>query len=236
MCYRVSTNMSASHILLAAAGSGALVLAGTAGSLDMRPATAVPMMQQASADVVLSTEDGALPAPRLWVCDEIAAEYNAWIDAGNDPDEWRYANRTYRDEATGRIYSWDDWLDWRETECGCALPTEAGVVAGRQCGVLPLGGQFAANGASAGTAGVAGSGTAAGSTVGAGATGATAGAGSAGAGTVAGGTLAGAGATGGGLGIGTTTLGIIGGVVGIGVLGGVLAGGGDERGTNDSPG
>lgn len=70
-----------------------------------------------------STAAGALDAPEAWNCQQIKSDYGRWLDKGNTPESWKFAGKTYRDVATGKLYSWQDWLDWAGRE-GCFAGTE----------------------------------------------------------------------------------------------------------------
>ena len=77
----------------------------------------------------------ALPPPETWRCDRIAAEYNAWLEAGNSQQTWRYAGQTYRRVSDERRYNWDDWLAWHRDACaagvrGGSLPATGPLIGG----------------------------------------------------------------------------------------------------------
>ena len=110
--------MSASYILLAAAGSGALVLAGTAGSLDVRPADFGSNPEVPIGFELFEQENSELLPPRRWSCEEIFPEYRTWLDEGNAPTDWKFAGRSFYDPQLEQGYSWEDWLQWAaSSEC-----------------------------------------------------------------------------------------------------------------------
>ena len=80
--------------------------------------------------VISSSVEGALAVPEDWDCAIYSEEYREWLEAGNDPQGWRFAGKTYRAANNGDLYDWQDWLDWSE-EQGClpavyAVPQSAG--------------------------------------------------------------------------------------------------------------
>lgn len=74
--------------------------------------------QVSQTDVIASNAPGALDAPEAWNCNRLRPEYSQWLDAGNSPESWRFAGKTYRDSQTGNLYTWQDWLSWAEG-AGC---------------------------------------------------------------------------------------------------------------------
>ena len=72
----------------------------------------------ASNGLIPSTADGALDEPSTWSCDRLLPEYKAWLDQGNDPNEWVHVGKGYYVFETGEKYSWNDWIDWMNSN-GC---------------------------------------------------------------------------------------------------------------------
>lgn len=90
---------------------------------------------QSQDGVIRSDAADALPPPETWRCDRIAAEYDAWLEAGNSPQSWRYAGLTYRRVSDERRYNWDDWLAWHRDACsagarGGSLPATGPLIGG----------------------------------------------------------------------------------------------------------
>lgn len=80
-------------------------------------------LAQPGAGAIPSDAAGALDVPETWDCRRIEPDYRDWLDAGNSPDAWKFAGKTYRDVATGELYNWQDWLGWANS-AGC-LPGAA---------------------------------------------------------------------------------------------------------------
>lgn len=99
---------------LAALATAVAVLA--AGSVAIAQDTVIP-----------SDARGAMPPPRAWDCERIFPEYEAWLDAGNRPETWRYVGNQYKDVADGSRYDWADWLEWHARACPAAAPAERGL-------------------------------------------------------------------------------------------------------------
>ena len=74
---------------------------------------------------IASTELGALPSPATWECNEIAPEYQLWLDDGNPPEQWKYVGKLYRDVADNSFYDWNVWLAWYEANCNELTEAEA---------------------------------------------------------------------------------------------------------------
>lgn len=112
---------------------------------------------QSQEGTIPSDARGALPPPDAWRCDRIASEYDAWIEAGNSPQSWRYAGQTYRRVDDGRRYSWDDWLAWHGDACVAAnarggnLP-DTGLLVGGIVGALGVTALAAGSGGGSGGA------------------------------------------------------------------------------------
>ena len=85
--------------------------------------------QVSEPSAISSATPGALDVPERWDCRRIKPEYSDWLDAGNSPQSWRHAGKTFRDAETGKTYTWQDWLDWAE-DAGCFagyVPTAGAV-------------------------------------------------------------------------------------------------------------
>lgn len=102
-------------------------LAGTALVLGL----AAGGSAQTGPSPISSDTPGALEIPELWDCTRIEPEYRDWLEAGNTPESWKFAGKTYRDTLTDELYTWQDWLDWAD-DAGClpaGLQTTPGVPA-----------------------------------------------------------------------------------------------------------
>ncbi len=114
-------------------------------SAAIRPADALPAQEgsEDAASVVLSSAENALDLPEEWSCTRILPEYQAWLEAGNSTSDWKFAGKTFLDEASGELYDWTDWLRWaRDAKCSVgpyvesefaqllALPLINGVLGG----------------------------------------------------------------------------------------------------------
>ena len=93
-----------------------LFVLAAAGSLAANAALAQVAGEQD--DAISSSAEGALAVPEDWDCDIYSEEYREWLEAGNDPQDWRFAGKSYRAANDGDLYNWQDWLDWSE-EQGC---------------------------------------------------------------------------------------------------------------------
>ena len=74
--------------------------------------------------VILSSDEGALLPPEEWNCGNYVEEYEAYLEAGNPPESWRFVGKTYRVAGDDRIYDWREWLQWYD-EAGCAFENPA---------------------------------------------------------------------------------------------------------------
>lgn len=101
--------------------AGALVFGTGAALAAQDPQTAETIVPSSRAD--------ALPPPEEWRCDLIRPDYAEWLEAGNAPQDFRYAGPTYRDVEDGELYNWQDWLEWERT-ADCAV-AEASPFNGR---------------------------------------------------------------------------------------------------------
>ena len=123
--------------------------------------------------IIASGAAGAMAPPDEWTCTLYVAEYRQFLDAGNDPQSWRFAGKRYRSDADGQVYDWPMWLSWQEN-AACSgtsaaetntspggtsdVTTGAGgggfdsmTAVGVVVGLLGLGGLAAAGGGGAGT-------------------------------------------------------------------------------------
>ena len=119
----------------------ALAMCAAAASLAVT-GTFARAQQAAVEREILSSENGALLPPEHWECGLYVAEYEAFLDAGNDPDSWRFAGRAYRSAGNGDRYDWRGWLDWYE-DADCTDPAAAarlGDTAGRSGSSSGVGG------------------------------------------------------------------------------------------------
>ncbi len=138
--------MKNSHLLRSVLASGAaLGLAWTAGL-------------GAQERVIPSDDPSALIPPRAWDCTRIVPEYEAWLEAGNTPETWRYVGPTYRDVADGSRYNWNDWLEWHGRACPAVAPADAGplnnaALIGGVVGALGVTGLIAGSGGGSGNGG-----------------------------------------------------------------------------------
>ena len=83
-----------------------------AGSLAV---TGTLAYAQATADrEILSSDEGALLPPEHWECSLYVEEYEDFLEAGNQPETWRFANKRYRSAGDGERYDWREWLEWYE--------------------------------------------------------------------------------------------------------------------------
>ncbi len=73
--------------------------------------------EQGDGVVVWQQPADGLEPPRLWDCERIVPEYRDWIEAENDPQDWKYVGQTYREASDERLYDWAEWLDWYEGTC-----------------------------------------------------------------------------------------------------------------------
>ena len=123
--------------------------------------------------VIASGAAGAMAPPDKWTCTLYVAEYRQFLDAGDDPQSWRFAGKRYRSDTDGQVYDWPMWLSWQEgAACDGASAAEtkgspggtsegasgAGgggldsmTAVGVVVGLLGLGGLAAAGGGGAGT-------------------------------------------------------------------------------------
>ena len=138
------TKSSDRPFMKAATGFVMALLCGTGAVLAAQDA--------AAGNVVPSTQANALPPPAEWRCDLIRPEYAAYLAAGNEAENWRYAGPLYRDVESGELYAWEDWLAWEET-AGCAAaatPAISGRTAiGAAIAALGTGLLVSSNGANA---------------------------------------------------------------------------------------
>ncbi|TMM49014.1 hypothetical protein [Qipengyuania marisflavi] len=68
--------------------------------------------------VIDSDSPGALDPKDAWSCELILPEYRAWLDEGNDPADWKFVGKTFRDVRDSATYTWLDWIDWiNENDC-----------------------------------------------------------------------------------------------------------------------
>lgn len=140
-------------------GIVSLLAAGTA-SAALRPADALPAQDGSAgaSPVIPSSAGNALDTPDQWSCTRILPEYQAWLEAGNATTGWKYFGTTYRNETTGELYDWSDWLRWaRDADCAVgphvesefaqllALPLVNGILGG-VITAAGAGGLFAASG------------------------------------------------------------------------------------------
>ena len=97
------------------------------------------------ANVIPASNPDALPQPSEWRCTRIAPEYRSFLAAGNDPQQWRFAGRTFRtSDAEPVTYQWSDWLRWFEASCdAAAAPDLANVAEGPPSLPLVIGGVVA---------------------------------------------------------------------------------------------
>ena len=100
-------------------------LAGRIATVMAAAAIATTSLVAAQDNVISSDTGGAMPPPRAWDCKRIFPEYEAWLDAGNTAETWRYVGKEYKDVADGTRYDWGDWLDWHARACPAAAPADA---------------------------------------------------------------------------------------------------------------
>lgn len=114
-------------------------------------ACAVSGVSNAQERVISSDDPAALAPPRAWDCSKIHPEYQAWLEAGNTPETWRYVGPTYSDVADGTRYQWGDWLEWYDRSCPALAPAQSGplddgMLIGGVVGALVVTGALAGSG------------------------------------------------------------------------------------------
>ena len=118
-------------IALACAAAGGIALAQDAQP-GVNPASAVKQP-------VPSSNPGALKRPEEWDCGYVVPEWEEWLEQGNPPQDWQFAQDTFRDVEDGELYNWQDWLDWFE-DAGCP---PGGLVEGSQAAAGATSGSLA---------------------------------------------------------------------------------------------
>ena len=108
--------------LAAAAGTGTVVVGNQLATKQLseivterdasRSGDALPPENPTIARAIPSDASDALREPEFWTCSYLLPEYQAWLEGGNDPNDWSMVGKTYRNAETGELYTWIDWLDW----------------------------------------------------------------------------------------------------------------------------
>lgn len=92
----------------------AIALGGVGGTVFAQGVRSTP---------VSSEESDALDTRDEWECQKIYPEYRSFLDEGNDPKDWKFAGKFYRDVRTGALYQWSDWIDWaNDAKCNGQTP------------------------------------------------------------------------------------------------------------------
>lgn len=126
--------MARTSVVVMIAASACLGVMAAAQSMDpassQTPETAFDPDRTGASEIIAWQQpvDGLEP-PRLWDCERIVPEYREWIEADNDPQDWKYVGQTYREVGDGRLYDWAEWLEWYDSTCPAAgWLTGAGAV------------------------------------------------------------------------------------------------------------